>query len=135
MLIKAYVLSMAPPAVVSDVFHAVAEPRRRQILDLLRGGERPAGDVVKGTGLPQPQVSKHLRVLREVGLVHVRRSGRQRLYSLRPAQLRRVHDWVSEYERFWESQLDRLQAYAEREAQGSGTSGTKGTPSEREQQS
>ena len=90
---------MARAATTADVFNAVAEPRRRQILDVLAGGERPVNDLVRLLGLAQPQVSKHLRVLREVGAVDVRDDGRQRLYRLNGHALRPIHDWVKAYER------------------------------------
>ena len=92
---------MARAATTADAFNAVAEPRRRQILDLLAGGERPVNDLVNMLGLAQPQVSKHLRVLREVGAVDVRDEGRQRLYRLNGRALKPIHDWVKEYERSW----------------------------------
>jgi DNA-binding transcriptional ArsR family regulator len=107
---------MARSPTTSDAFHAVAEPRRRQILDLLARGERPVNDVVESLGVGQPQVSKHLRVLREVGLVSVRGSGRQRLYRLNAERLKPIHDWVRSFEPFWERQLDRIKERAEREA-------------------
>ncbi len=88
---------MARAAATTDAFHAVAEPRRRQILDLLAAGERPVNDLVELLGLTQPQVSQHLRVLREVGLVHVRDAGRQRLYRLDPTPLKAIHDWLGPY--------------------------------------
>lgn len=102
---------MARSATASDAFNAVAEPRRRQILDLLARGEKPVNDVVGALGLAQPQVSKHLKVLREVGLVSVRGSGRQRLYRLNAGRLKPIHDWVKSYERFWAERLDRLDEY------------------------
>ncbi|GAA2526898.1 ArsR/SmtB family transcription factor [Winogradskya humida] len=92
---------MARAATTTDAFNAVAEPRRRQILDLLAGGERPVNDLVERLGLAQPQVSKHLRVLREVDLVHVRDEGRQRLYRLNAEPLKPIHDWLSGYEQAW----------------------------------
>jgi DNA-binding transcriptional ArsR family regulator len=107
---------MARAATTSDVFNAVAEPRRRQILDLLARGERPVNDLVATLGLGQPQVSKHLRVLREVGLVRVRVSGQQRLYALEADRLRAIHDWVRTFEPFWDRQLDRIKERAERRA-------------------
>src|SRR5262249_29721415 len=107
---------MARAPTTADAFNAVAEPRRRQILDLLAGGERPVNDVVASLGLAQPQVSKHLRVLREVGLVGVRGSGRQRVYRLNADQLRPIYDWVRTFERFWDHQLDRIKERAERRA-------------------
>src|SRR5262252_6209841 len=99
---------MARAATTADAFNAVAEPRRRQILDLLAGGERPVTEVVQLTGLAQPQVSKHLRVLREVGAVEVRDEGRRRLYRLNGEALRPIHDWVKEYEQTWSERFDAL---------------------------
>ncbi|MEU4526337.1 metalloregulator ArsR/SmtB family transcription factor [Amycolatopsis sp. NPDC024027] len=97
---------MARAATTADSFNAVAEPRRRQILDVLRDGERSVGDLVDLLGLAQPQVSKHLRVLREVGAVVVRGDGRQRLYRLNGAALKPIHDWVKRYERTWAERFD-----------------------------
>jgi DNA-binding transcriptional ArsR family regulator len=102
---------MARSPTTSDVFNAVAELKRRQILDLLAQGEKPVNDVVHALHLAQPQVSKHLRVLKEVGLVSVRGSGRQRLYKLNPDKLKPIHDWVKSFERFWNESLDRLADY------------------------
>lgn len=99
---------MARAATTADAFNAVAEPRRRQILDLLATGERPVNDLVVLLGLAQPQVSKHLRVLRQVGLVDVRDEGRQRVYRLNGYPLKPIHDWVKKYERLWSERLDRL---------------------------
>jgi DNA-binding transcriptional ArsR family regulator len=99
---------MARAATTADAFNAVAEPRRRQILDALADGERPVNDLVHELGLAQPQVSKHLRVLREVGAVDVREDGRQRLYRLNGHALKPIHDWVSEYERTWAARFDQL---------------------------
>ena len=99
---------MARAATTADAFNAVAERRRRQILDVLVGGERAVNDLVRVLGLPQPQVSKHLRVLREVGVVDVRDQGRQRLYRLNGDALKPIHDWVKNYERSWSERLDRL---------------------------
>ena len=99
---------MARAATTTDAFNAVAEPRRRQILDLLADGERPVNDIVQLLGIAQPQVSKHLKVLREVGAVDVRDSGRQRLYRLNGHALKPIHDWVKHYERFWSERLERL---------------------------
>jgi DNA-binding transcriptional ArsR family regulator len=101
---------MARAATTADVFNAVAEPRRREILDLLAEGERPVNDLVHALGLAQPQVSKHLRVLREVGAVDVREDGRRRLYRLNGPALRPIHEWVKGYERFWSERFDRLDA-------------------------
>ncbi|MDB5058690.1 MAG: regulatory protein ArsR [Chloroflexi bacterium] len=99
---------MARAATTTDAFNAVAEPRRRQILDILSGGERSVNDLVTLLDLAQPLVSKHLRVLREVGLVEVRDVGRQRLYRLNGRPLKPIHDWVANYERSWSQRLDRL---------------------------
>ena len=99
---------MARAATTTDAFNAVAEPRRRQILDVLAGGERPVNDLVHVLGLAQPQVSKHLRVLREVGAVDVREDGRQRLYRLNGQALKPIHDWVKAYERAWTERFDEL---------------------------
>jgi DNA-binding transcriptional ArsR family regulator len=104
---------MARAATTADVFNAVAEPRRRQILDVLAGGERPVTDLVRLLGLAQPQVSKHLRVLREVGAVGVRDDGRRRLYRLNGHALKPIHDWVKNYERTWSERLDALDAVVE----------------------
>ena len=101
-------LGVARAATTADAFNAVAEPRRRQILDLLAGGERPVNDLVRLLGLAQPQVSKHLRVLREVGAVDVREDGRRRLYRLNGHALKPIHDWVTEYERSWSERFDQL---------------------------
>jgi DNA-binding transcriptional ArsR family regulator len=95
------------------VFNAVAEPRRRQILDALAGGELPVNDLVRLLGLAQPQVSKHLRVLREVGAVDVRDEGRQRLYRTNGHALKPIHDWVKSYERSWAERFDKLDAVLE----------------------
>jgi DNA-binding transcriptional ArsR family regulator len=103
-----YFLLMARAATTADAFNAVAEPRRRQILDALAGGELPVNDIVALLGLGQPQVSKHLRVLREVGAVEVRSEGKQRLYRLNGEALKPIHDWVKEYERTWTEQFERL---------------------------
>ena len=99
---------MARAATTADAFNAVAEPRRREILDLLAEGERPVNDLVALLGLAQPQVSKHLRVLREVGLVDVRDHGRQRMYRLNGEPLKPIHDWVKNYERTWNERFDAM---------------------------
>jgi DNA-binding transcriptional ArsR family regulator len=111
-----YYIHMARAPTTSDAFNAVAEPRRRQILNLLALGEKPVNDMVASLGLGQPQVSKHLRVLREVGLVSVRGSGQQRLYKLKADRLKAIHDWVRTFEPFWDQQLDRIKERAERKA-------------------
>ncbi|MFL6144988.1 MAG: ArsR/SmtB family transcription factor [Labedaea sp.] len=99
---------MARTATTADAFNAVAEPRRRQILDVLAGGERPVNDLARLLGLAQPQVSKHLRVLRAVGAVEVTDAGRQRLYRLNGLALKPIHDWVSRYERTWSERFELL---------------------------
>jgi DNA-binding transcriptional ArsR family regulator len=104
---------VARAATTTDAFNAVAEPRRRQILDVLIDGERPVNDLVRVLRLAQPQVSKHLRVLREVGVVEVRDDGRQRLYRLNGHALKPIHDWVTRYERTWSERFDRLDAVLE----------------------
>jgi DNA-binding transcriptional ArsR family regulator len=104
---------MARAPTTADAFNAVAEPRRRQILDTLAGGERPVNELVRLLGVPQPQVSKHLRVLREVGAVAVRGQGRQRLYRLNSEALKPIHDWVKAYERSWSERFDELDAVLE----------------------
>jgi DNA-binding transcriptional ArsR family regulator len=104
---------VARAATTADAFNAVAEPRRRLILDALADGERPVNDLVRELGLAQPQVSKHLRVLREVGAVDVRDHGRQRLYRLNGRALKPIHDWVSNYERTWAERFDQLDAVLE----------------------
>jgi DNA-binding transcriptional ArsR family regulator len=99
---------MARAATTTDAFNAVAEPRRRQILDLLATGDRPVSDLVRRLGVAQPLVSKHLRVLREVGLVDVRDEGRQRIYRVDGRSLKPIHDWIKSYERAWSERFDRL---------------------------
>ena len=100
--------AMARAATTTDAFNAVAEPRRREIVDALADGERAVNDLVRDLGLAQPQVSKHLRVLREVGVVEVRSDGRQRLYRLNGPALKPIHDWVKEYERTWSERFELL---------------------------
>ncbi len=104
---------MARAATTADAFNAVAEPRRRQILDVLAGGERPVNDLVMLLGLAQPLVSKHLRVLRRVGLVDVRDEGRQRMYRLNGHPLKPIYDWVKKYEQSWSQRFDRLDVVLE----------------------
>ena len=96
-------------------FEAIAEPNRRRLLDLLRAGERPAGELVEATGLSQPGVSKHLRLLREAGLVSVRPDGQRRLYRLEPAQLAALDAWLKPFRRFWADRLDALDQHLESE--------------------
>jgi DNA-binding transcriptional ArsR family regulator len=104
---------MARAATTTDAFNAVAEPRRREILDILSGGERAVNDLVRLVGTSQPQVSKHLRVLREVGVVDVRDAGRQRLYRLNGTALKPIHDWIAGYERLWSDRFDELDVVLE----------------------
>jgi len=99
---------MARAATTTDAFNAVAEPRRRDLLDALAGGERSVNALARELELTQPQVSKHLRVLREVGLVDVRDAGRQRLYRLNAPALKPIHDWVRPFERLWEERYGEL---------------------------
>jgi DNA-binding transcriptional ArsR family regulator len=98
-----------------DAFEAIAEPNRRRILDLLRAGERPAGDVVEALSISQPGVSKHLRLLREAGLVRVRGDGQRRLYSLARDELAAVDAWLAPYRDTWRGRLDALEAHLEKE--------------------
>jgi DNA-binding transcriptional ArsR family regulator len=99
----------------SDAFNAVAEPRRREILNYLARQERPVGDIVLTLGLEQPSVSKHLRVLKDVGLVDVRRDGRRMLYRTNAEAIRPLHEWASTFERLWRHQLERVKERAEDE--------------------
>ncbi len=114
---------MARAATTTDAFNAVAEPRRREILDALAGGERAVSDLVRRLNLAQPQVSKHLRVLREVGAVDVRDDGRRRLYRLNGQALKPIHDWVRNYEQLWSDRFDQMDVVLEdlkRKEQGDG---------------
>lgn len=104
---------MARASTTSDSFNAVAEPRRRDILAFLAAAERPVGDIVDTLGLPQPSVSKHLRVLLEVGLVNVRRDGRHMLYRTNAEAIRPLHEWTATFERYWRHQLTRIKERAE----------------------
>ena len=104
---------MARAATTTDAFNAVAEPRRRQILDVLADSELSVNDVVRMVGLSQPQVSKHLRVLREVDAVDVREDGRQRFYRLNGEALKPIHDWIKSYEQTWTERFDRLDTVLE----------------------
>ena len=113
MPISVYDHGMARAATTSDAFNAIAEPQRRDILALLRAGERPVTDLAQALGMSQPGASKHLRVLREVGLVRVREAGKQRLYGLDARGLRPVHEWAGGFERFWNESFDRLDAYVQ----------------------
>jgi DNA-binding transcriptional ArsR family regulator len=104
---------MARAATTSDAFNAVAEPRRRQILSYLAQQERAVGDIVIALDLDQPSVSKHLGVLRDVGLVRVRRNGRHRLYQTNAEAIRPLHEWAETFERFWQHQLSNVKQRAE----------------------
>lgn len=106
-------VAMARAATTSDVFNAIAEPQRRAILVLLRTGERPVNELADELGMTQPGASKHLRVLREVGLVRDRQEGKQRLYAIDARGLRPVHEWVGGFEQFWNESFDRLDAYVQ----------------------
>ena len=105
---------MARAATTSDAFNAVAEPRRRDILDLLAAAERPVSDIVEALAIAQPSVSKHLRVLRDVGLVEMRRDGRQVFYRTNVQAIRPLHEWTRQFERYWRHQLTRIKERAER---------------------
>ena len=102
---------MARSSTTSDVFNAIAETHRREILDVLIGGEKAVGAIVTDLAMSQPQVSKHLRVLSEVGLVTCRAEGRRRLYRLEPARLRPMHEWLGKHEQAWNDRLDRMDDY------------------------
>ena len=104
---------MARASTTSDAFNAVAEPRRREILSYLAGAERPVGEIVAALGLEQPSVSKHLRVLRDVGLVRMRCQGRQKLYRTNAEAIRPLHEWAGTFERYWQHQLNRVKERAE----------------------
>src|SRR5262245_30031277 len=112
---------MARAPTTLDAFNAIAEPKRREVLAAIarRGGDTAVNDLVETLGRPQPQVSKHLAVLREVGLVAVRREGRERRYSVIGAQLKTIHDWTAMFERFWQHQISRIKAKAEEKARKS----------------
>jgi len=111
MSISEYVGTVARSSTTSDVFNAIAEANRREILDALMTGEKAVGEIVNDLSMSQPQVSKHLRVLSEVGLVRCRAEGRRRLYRLEPARLRPMHEWLAKYEQMWNDRLDRMDDY------------------------
>lgn len=121
---------MARTATTADAFNAIAEVRRREILDLLAQGERSVGELTRLLGIAQPQVSKHLRVLREVGVVEVQERGRLRLYRVNGHALKPVHDWLSSYARFWEERFEALdgvlEELTEREAEEGEGNGDEG---------
>jgi DNA-binding transcriptional ArsR family regulator len=104
---------MARASTTSDAFNAVAEPRRREILSYLAGAERPVGEIVAALGLEQPSVSKHLHVLRDVGLVRMRCQGRHKLYRTNAEAIRPLHEWAGTFERYWQRQLNRVKERAE----------------------
>jgi len=109
---------MARSSTTSDVFNAIAEVHRREILDALMTGEKAVGVIVDDLSMSQPQVSKHLRVLSQVGLVTSRSHGRQRLYSVEPGHLRPMHEWLAKYERAWNARLDRIDDYLQEVQEG-----------------
>jgi|SRR5215831_10553252 len=111
MPISEYVGIVARSSTTSDVFNAIAEAHRREILDALMAGEKAVGAIVDDLSMSQPQVSKHLRVLSEVGLVSCRAEGRRRLYRLEPARLQPLHEWLAKYEQAWNDRLDRVDDY------------------------
>ncbi len=111
MPISEYDRVVARASTTSDVFNAIAEADRREVLDVLIAGEKAVGAIVNELSMSQPQVSKHLRVLSEVGLVRCRADGRRRLYRLEPARLRPLHDWLAKYEQAWNDRMDRLDDY------------------------
>src|SRR5215475_3066009 len=111
MLISEYDGPVARASTTSDVFNAIAEAHRREILDALITGEKAVGEIVNDLSMSQPQVSKHLRVLSQVGLVRCRAEGRRRLYRLESAHLRPLHEWLAKYERAWNERLDRMDDY------------------------
>ena len=119
MSIAEYIERVARAATTSDVFNAIADVHRREILDMLIAGEKAVGAIVGDLSMSQPQVSKHLRVLSEVGLVKCRAEGRHRLYRLEPERLRPLHDWVAKYEQVMNERLDRMNDYLT-ELQGRG---------------
>jgi len=108
-----YYFDMPRAATTSDAFNAVAEPHRRKILSFLAMQERPVAHIVSGLGLPQPAVSKHLRVLKDVGLVHMRSDGRQKFYRTNAEAIRPLHEWAGTFERYWKHQLGRIKERAE----------------------
>jgi DNA-binding transcriptional ArsR family regulator len=117
-----YVCTVARSSTTSDVFNAIADARRREVLDALITGEKAVGAIVDDLSMTQPQVSKHLRVLSEVGLVRCRADGRRRLYRLEPARLRPFNDWLAKYEQAWNDRLDRVEDYLkELQQQGDGS--------------
>ena len=123
---------MARASTTSDAFNAVAEPRRRQILSYLAGDERPVAEIVATLGLEQPSVSKHLRVLRDVGLVRMRCQGRQKLYRTNAEAIRPLHEWAGTFERYWSHQLNRVKERAEAKAREGAADSNSSTPNYKE---
>src|ERR1700677_1841064 len=122
MPISEYDLLMAPASTTSGVFNAIAAAPRRDVLDALIAGEKAVGEIVNDLSMSQPQVSKHLRVLSEVGLVRCRADGRRRLYRLEPACLRPLREWLAAYEQAWNARMDRVDDYLkELQQQGGGS--------------
>src|ERR1700746_2308703 len=122
MPISEYDGPVARASTTSDVFNAIAEADRRDILDVLRTGEKAVGAIVNDLSMSQPQVSKHLRVLSEVGLVRCRAEGRRRLYRLEPARFRPLHEWLTKYQQAWNDRMDRIEDYLkELQQQGRGS--------------
>jgi DNA-binding transcriptional ArsR family regulator len=121
MPISEYDGPVARSSTTSDVFNAIAEAHRRDILDALIGGEKAVGEIVNDLAMSQPQISKHLRVLSEVGLVRCRAEGRQRLYRLEPARLRPLREWLARYEQAWNDRMDRVDDYLKELQQGGGS--------------
>jgi DNA-binding transcriptional ArsR family regulator len=107
---------MPRAATTSDVFNAIAEPKRRRIIEALANGEQPVGELVRRLRVPQPAISKHLGVLRRVRLVSVARRGRSRVYRLNAKELKPIYDWAQNFERFWSHQISRIKSRAERKA-------------------
>src|ERR1700674_2460879 len=127
-----YCSVMARASTTSDAFNAVAEPRRREILSYLAGAERPVGEIVSALGLEQPSISKHLRVLHDVGLVRMRCQGRQKLYRTNAEAIRPLHEWARTFERYWQHQLNRVKELAEATARQGSTDPNSSTPNLKE---
>jgi len=123
---------MARASTTSDAFNAVAEPRRREILSYLADAEQPVGEIVAALGLEQPSVSKHLRVLRDTGLVQMRCQGRQKLYRTNADAIRPLHEWAGTFERYWQHQLNRVKERAEAIARRGSTELNSPTPNPKE---
>ena len=121
MLISEYGCTVARSSTTSDVFNSIAEAHRREVLDALMTGEKAVGEIVNDLSMSQPRVSKHLRVLSEVGLVRCRAEGRRRLYRVEPARLRPMHEWLARYEQAWNDRLDRVDDYLKELQQGGGS--------------